>query len=78
MRSRSRAGRCASTRRSTARSSSGWRTGALTGADIREVVHDRGLPESEVGGTLALLVASGYAIPALPDRGAVRSSRRRG
>ena len=51
------------------RSSSGWPTAPLTGADIREVVHNRGLPESEVGGTLALLVASGYAIPALPDRG---------
>ena len=40
--------------------------GALTGADIREVVRGRGLPDSEVGGTLALLVASGYALPALP------------
>ncbi len=42
---------------------------ALTGADVREVVRGRGLPESEVGGTLALLVAGGYAVPALPVAG---------
>ena len=42
---------------------------ALTGAEISEVVRGRGLPESEVGGTLALLVASGYALPALPVAG---------